>query len=257
VRLISWNVAKRVSRLAEQAAALSSAAPDVVALQEVTAGTWPLWRAALDTIGLPFAACSLDGADPARAPAARRRGGVLLAAREPLEPAEPLELPRPETTLAAQVRGITVHTVHVPNAANGWVKIETLEAVRGGLAAGRGALVLCGDLNTPRRESPDGAVMSFARDSRGRLREERGARWDAGELGVVPGLRDIGFTDAFRALHGYADRSPSWTYPRSGGGYRIDHVFTSAELSPVAAAYRHDWREAALSDHAALEVVVG
>ena len=39
---------------------------DVVALQEVTARTWPLWRAALQTIGLPHAVCSLDGADPAR-----------------------------------------------------------------------------------------------------------------------------------------------------------------------------------------------
>ena len=256
MRLVSWNVAKRVSRLAEQAAALASAAPDVVALQEVTARTWPLWRAALTTIGLPFAVCSLDGADPRREPAARRRGGVLLAAREPFEPAEPLELPRPETTLAARVGDITVHTVHVPNAANGWVKIETLEALRSGLATGRGPRVLCGDLNTPRRESPEGAVMSFARDSAGRLRAERGERWDAGELGVVPGLRDLGFTDAFRRLHGYAERSPSWTYQRGGGGYRIDHVFTSGELEPVAAAYRHEWRDAALSDHAALDVVV-
>jgi exodeoxyribonuclease-3 len=257
VRLISWNVAKRVSRLAEQAAVLGSAAPDVIALQEVTARSWPLWRVALETIGLPFVACSLESADPARQPAARRRGGVALAARTPLEPAEPLELPRPETTLAARVGDITVHTAHVPNAANGWVKIETLEALRAGLEHGHGPRILCGDLNTPRRESPDGAVMSFARDSRGRLRAERGERWDTGELGVVPGLRDAGFTDAFRALHGYAERSPSWTYQRGGGGYRIDHVFLSRELEALAAAYRHDWREAALSDHAALEVVVG
>ena len=49
--------------------------------------------------------------------------------------------------------------------------------------------VLCGDLNTPRREQPDGTVWSFARDSRGRLREERAGFWDEAELGVVPGLR--------------------------------------------------------------------
>ena len=47
--------------------------------------------------------------------------------------------------------------------------------------------VLCGDLNTPRREHPDGRVISFARDTRERLREERGERWDDAELGVVPG----------------------------------------------------------------------
>ena len=58
MRLITWNVNRRVERLAAQAAALAGRAPDVVALQEVTARSWPLWRAALATIGLPHAACS-------------------------------------------------------------------------------------------------------------------------------------------------------------------------------------------------------
>jgi exonuclease III len=231
----------------------------VIALQEVNARTWPLWRAALETIGMPWSACSLDDADPTREPAARRRGGVVLAAREPLGHAEPLALPRAETALAATVDGIAVHTVHVPYAGNGWVKVETLAAVRAGLATGSGPRILCGDLNTPRRESPAGDVMSFARDSQGRLRADRGERWDSGELGVVPGLRDLGFADAFRTLHGYAEKSPSWTWGRiagHGGGYRIDHLFTSAELRPVAAVYHHAWRDAGLSDHSALEVDV-
>jgi exonuclease III len=100
-------------------------------------------------------------------------------------------------------------------------------------------------------------VISFGRDSRGRLRPERGERWDAGELGVVPGLRDLGFADAFRALHGYERREPSWTWRRisgHGGGWRLDHVFASAELRALEASYHHSWREAGLSDHAALEV---
>jgi exonuclease III len=259
VRLITWNVARRSERLAEQAVALARREPDVIALQEVTARTWPLWRAALARIGLPHAACSLDDADPTRAPAARRRGGVALAARSPLGAAERLAVPRPESTLAAAVDGVVVHTAHVPNAANGWVKIETLNALRAGLAAGDGPRVLCGDLNTPRRELPDGTVVSFARDSRARLRPDRGEPWDAGELGVVPGLRELGFLDAFRTLHGYASREPSWTYRTIAGhdgGYRIDHVFCSPELRPLAAAYHHDWRDTGLSDHAALEVVL-
>jgi exonuclease III len=254
VRLVSWNVARRVERQAEQAAALAERAPDVVALQEITARTRPLWAAALADVGLPHARCSLDGADPARAPAGPRRHGVLLAAREPLGEAEALPVPWPESALAAAVGGTVVHTVHVPNAANGAVKVQTLRAVRAGLGEGEGPRVLCGDLNTPRRELPDGTVVSFARDSHGRLRPERGEWWDAGELGVVPGLRDLGFTDAFRTLHGYDSREPSWTWRRWGGGYRLDHVFTSAELRPVAAAYRHEWRDAGLSDHSALEV---
>lgn len=245
MRLISWNVNRRTSVLAEQAAALAGREPDVVALQEITARSWPLWQAALTTIGLPHAVCSW--------PPRSRRTVVLIAGRAPLEPAEALDVPWPETTLAARADGITVHNAHVPNAANGWVKPDTLAALRAGLAAGSGPRVLCGDFNTPRREHPDGTVISFARDTRERLRPERGDRWDGAELGVVPGLRDLGFADAFRHLHGYDRKEPSWVF-RHGGGWRLDHVFLSAELEPVAAGYHHDWRDGGLSDHSALEV---
>jgi exonuclease III len=241
VRLISWNVNRRTSVLAEQALALAERQPDVVALQEITARSRDLWAAAFATIGLPHVIWSW--------PPRSRRTVVMLAAREALEPAESLVLPWPETTIAAAAAGgVAVHTVHVPNAANGWVKPDTLAAVRAGLAATSGPRVLCGDLNTPRREHPDGTVISFARDTRERLRPERGERWDSAELGVVPGLRDLGFTDAFAD-----DRQRTWVFSH-GGGWRLDHVFLSAELEPVAATYHHAWRDGGLSDHSALEV---
>jgi endonuclease/exonuclease/phosphatase family metal-dependent hydrolase len=237
-------VARRVELLPAQAAALAAREPDVVALQELTVRSLGLWREALREAGLPYVL--------AGPPARPRRTQVLLAAREPLGPAEPLSLPWPETTVAGTAGGIAVHTAHVPNAANGWVKVRTLQAIRAGLAAGAGPRVLCGDLNTPRREHPDGTVVSFARDTKERLRAERGREWDEGELGVVPGLRDLGFADAFRALHGYVRKEPSWVF-RHGGGWRLDHVFASAELRVLGARYHHDWRDAGLSDHSALE----
>ena len=130
---------------------------------------------------------------------------------------------------------VEIHCLHVPNAANGWVKAHTLQAVRAGLQlAPRIPRVLCGDLNTPRRELDSGEVVSFARDSLGRLRPERGPVWDEAELGVVPGLRDLGYRDAYRSLHGYGSREPSWTWRRiagHGGGWRLDHLFTSAEFA--------------------------
>jgi exonuclease III len=259
VRLITWNVNRRVTQLAEQAAALAARAPDVVALQEVTARSWPLWRVALATIGLPNAQCSLDGADPGRQPLGRRRTGVVIAARAPLAPAPAIAVPWQETTIAAKVGPAVVHVAHVPNAANGWIKPDTLAALRAGLEATSGPRVLCGDLNTPRRESPDGSVISFARDSRGRLRPERGERWDSAELGIVPRLSEIGFADAFRLIHGYASREPSWTFQRMaghGGGWRLDHVFASAELAVAASTYHHAWRDSGLSDHSSLEADV-
>jgi exodeoxyribonuclease III len=242
VRLITWNVARRVTVLPDQAAALASREPDVVALQEVTARGHGLWETALRRIGLPHLVYSPGP-----------RMGVLLAAREPIEPVDPLPVPRPESTAAGSVDGIAVHAVHVPNAANGWVKVRTLEAVRAGLAAAAGPRVLCGDLNTPRREKPDGTVISFARDSKERLREERGTEWDDGELGVVPRLAELGFADAIRSLHGYAKPERSWTFPENKGGWRLDHVFVSAELELATSGYHHDWRIAGLSDHSALE----
>jgi len=260
VRVITWNVAKRVSRLAEQAMALAEREPDVVALQEVTRGSLPLWRAACATVGLRDVACSLDDAEPAREPAGRRSTGVLIAARGPVEPAARFDVPWPETTLAVVTAGVRVDAVHVPNANNGWVKVHTLQAIRAGCAqAPPGPRIVCGDFNVPRREHPDGTVISFARDSRERLRSERGPEWDAAELGVVPGLRDLGFRDAFRTVHGYTRREPSWTFRRMGGhdgGWRLDHLFVSSELEVRTSRYHHGWRDADLSDHAPLEADV-
>ena len=107
MRVVSWNVARRSSRLAEQAAALAGRDPDVVALQEVTNRTLPLWRAALETIGISHVRASLDGADPAREPAARRSTGVLLGSRTPLGDAPALPVPWPETAIAGSrvIRG--------------------------------------------------------------------------------------------------------------------------------------------------------
>jgi exonuclease III len=148
--------------------------------------------------------------------------------------------------------------VHVPNAANGQIKPQTLRAIRDGLAQARdGTRVVCGDLNTPRRELPTGEVMSFACDRYGRLRPDRGTDWDAAELGVVPGLRDLGYRDVFRAIHGYERPEPSWTWQQIAGhrgGWRLDHVFASPQLHPVGARYHHEWRDNGLSDHSALEV---
>ena len=151
MRMITWNVARRSSRLAGQAAALAAREPDVVALQEITDRTLPLWRAALARIGLPHLRASLDDADPSRAPAERRRTGVLLASNTALgDPSATLAVPWPETAVAAvassAIGAVEVQCLHVPNAANGWIKARTLQAIRAGLhMAPPSARVVCGD----------------------------------------------------------------------------------------------------------------
>src|SRR5437764_6222826 len=116
LRLITWNVARRGSRIVEQATALATREPDVVALQEITWRTLPLWRRACALLGLDYVRSSLDDARPARG-SARRITGVMLASRTPLsEVHEALAMPWPETALGAAVetgRGLVeIHCVH-------------------------------------------------------------------------------------------------------------------------------------------------
>lgn len=213
-------------------------------------------------MGLEHVRASLDDADAMREPKSRRVTGVIVASQGRLvDLDQPFPVPWPETVLCVtadtDLGPVEVCCVHVPNAANGRVKVRTLQAVRDGVATAEPARrVVCGDFNTPRRELPDGRVISFACDRRGRLRPDRGTEWDAAELGVVPGLQDFAYRDAYRTLHGYDRAEPSWTWRRIAGhdgGWRIDHIFASAQLRPVASLYHHEWREDGLSDHSALE----
>ena len=232
-----------MTRHAEQAQAVAAVTPDVVALQEVTAKTAPWWREALAAAGLPH--CAVTRAEKPR------RLGVLTAAREPLrELPKPGGLPWPERVLCTALGELEIVNVHSPiSPAPELAKVRTHEALAAYLQ-GRAPAILCGDLNTPRRELPDGEILTFAHDSKGRLREERGERWNAAERALV---KDLGWVDAYRSLHGYGERSASWTYAHDRGGWRLDHVLVCG-LEPRAAEYAHEWRRAGLSDHSALVV---
>ena len=161
-------------------------------------------------------------------------------------------MPWPEVVLSARTFGFEVHTVHVPNSRNGWIKVETLEGLIAGLREREG--ILCGDFNTPRSERKDGTVLTFAHDKHGKLRPERGERWLAAELGILTGF----WPDAFRALHPYSENDPkeiSWNWPRfPRSGYRLDHAFTTYAVDRCE--YVHEVRKTKLSDHSALEVDV-
>jgi exonuclease III len=249
VVLVSWNVAGRKSRLDDQAERVLELAPDLVCLQEVTPVTAGPWSERLTEAGLV----------PALAPLPRAREGsrplaVLTAAREPAEVVPVDDVPWPERVLAVRAGALEVVNVHSPISPKpGRVKVLTHEAVFRHLASASGPRIVLGDLNTPRREHPDGTVWTFARGRTGRLRPERGERWDAAESALIRGLEKHGFRDTFRALNGFDSKEPSWEWPRTGGGYRLDHLIASAEVSVTTCSYRHDWRrEDKLSDHSAL-----
>jgi exodeoxyribonuclease III len=249
VLLVSWNVAGRRARLDEQAGHVLGLSPDIVCLQEVTPATAAPWAKHLEEAGF-----GVTGAPLPTSREGSRPLGVLTAAREPLSVVPMDDLPWPERVLAARVGELEIVNVHSPISSKpGLVKVLTHETVFRHVASGTGPRVVLGDLNTPRREMSDGRVWTFARSRSGRLRAERGERWDAAESALIRGLESYGFRDAFRSLNSFESKEPTWEWPRTGGGYRLDHLIASAEVEVTACSYRHDWRrEDGLSDHSAL-----
>ena len=247
MRVVSWNVAGRIRRQPEQAAVVASVAPDVVCLQEVTVNSLPLWRASLEEMGLAHSVTPLDSFTPPKP----RRLGVLVAAREPLELLDPpADLPWPERVVAARLGGLEIVGVHSPiSPSPGLAKVLTHEALFAYLRDRPAPIVLCGDLNTPRRTHEDGTVLTFAHDTHGRVREERGERWVAAESALVYTLRaEHGWTDVFLEV-----QERTWTFARNRGGWRLDHVMTKG-VETRARSYAHEWRLEGLSDHSALVV---
>jgi exonuclease III len=249
LRLLTWNVAGRRTRQPEQIEVVVAAAPDVVCLQEVTVNSLPMWREALGEAGFEHTATPLDAGRPPKP----RRLAVLTAARAPFEAlAPPPGLPWPERVQCVRFAGgLEVVNVHSPiSPSPGLAKVLTHEALLAYLRDEAGPIVVAGDLNTPRRDLPDGTVLTFAHESNGRLREERGERWVAAERALVQTLRlEHGWRDPF--LEAGPERT--WTFARNRGGWRLDHVLLKG-LDVRGRAYVHEWRLAGLSDHSALVV---
>ena len=245
--IVSWNVAGRVRLLDEQAGRLLSLGADAICLQETTRSTLPRWTALLREAGYA-GVCHAEG------DGARRPLSVLSAARCSLEAKPVAAVPWPERVLAVETAGgVEIVNVHSPISTKPErAKVRTHLAVHAHLArpASR-PRVLCGDLNTPRREHADGSVWTFARDRYGRLRAERGEEWEQAELALLRGLEPYGFRDAFRTVHGYDRREISWGWARWKGGYRLDHLLV-AGLQVESCEYEQRWREEGLSDHAPL-----
>jgi exonuclease III len=248
--LLCWNVAGRMRRLHEQAQRAIALDADVVCLQEVTASSASVWTELLSAAGLDHVAVAQ--AQP-RVPAPRRPLSVLTAARAPISEIPIEGLPWRERALATRLDEVELVNVHSPISPHpGLVKVRTHEAIHAHLARGNGPRLICGDLNTPRKEHADGRVWTFARTKYGKLRPDRGERWDQAELALIKGLEPFGFRDAFRELHGPERRELSWEWPRWGGGYRLDHLIVSKELDVRRVTYLHEWREQGLSDHSPL-----
>ncbi len=255
IKLISWNVNGRVgSALDRQATALVGEAPQIVCLQEVSAGSEGPWKERLSASGLTEIATTtgLIGAG--------RRYANLIASCWPLARMSPteFEIPYPEKVLSAVVAApsvaLEVHNAHLPPGSTRPLhKLATFEGIFERLARPtRRPRILCGDFNTPRREHGDGTVETWS----GR-HAALADRWESAERNVLLGLRKFDLADAYRRLHGY-EKHPASYLPRDGDarGRRYDHVYVSEDARAVDCGYRDDWLRDGLSDHAAVWVAL-
>ncbi len=94
IRLISWNVAGRVRKLPRQVEGVMDHAPDVLALQEVTAATLPLWRSELESRQY-HVPTSFDLAKNRSELVGGRKYCVMLASRWSAQALPPREFPVP------------------------------------------------------------------------------------------------------------------------------------------------------------------
>jgi exodeoxyribonuclease III len=259
MKLISWNVARKVVRCEEQVLALQDFHPDILAFQEVLPKSAAKLRRLLPEM-------SLNNVLDTTLTAVRRPWsyGVLIASRWAIEAtAQQLAIPYPERSLSVQVSSpkctIELYTVHIPTGSrDGSIRIDTMKAIYNQLSEPSTLpRILCGDFNAPKAEGPNGELITWEQIiyKNGMVKIQRGRdRWDQVERSLIAGLTSHDFVDVFRYINGYGTRDASWRQTwRPVPGYRLDHIFASQVLKPIGCRYLHQLREAGLSDHSPME----
>lgn len=269
LKILSWNVAKRLKRVEGQVSFIERFNPDIIALQEVIPSTEKQFHFRLKK-AYPYRVSSFELAPDQTILKRARMFGQLICSKSPLEPFSPTIMPVPwqERVLSVRVchSDITfdLHTTHIPpGVSNKWIKIEMIEGIIGYLVQNPRGQLLCGDFNTPKAEFENHGLVTFGQniDKTGRVKTKRkfrggsGAAWDAGERCLFESLPKHGITDSFRKLHPDDFGAYSWLYRRGEKSFtfRFDHFFASEDLQPISCAYQNNQGE--LSDHSPILAV--
>ncbi len=165
--------------------------------------------------------------------------GVALHVRCDLAPERPAfghpEFDHENRIVTAQVGGITIASVYVPNGGKDYpAKVRFLEALAryaGQVRAGGGELLICGDLNVAREER-DVHPKQRKADAIGQRPEER----ELFERILAQGLVDLG-----REMDPDNDALFTWWAPwrnlrQRNIGWRLDYVLASESLARRASA---------------------
>jgi len=246
VKIATWNVNGIRARQAQALEWLTRERPDVVCLQELKAtpeqiqsalweaeGYWTYWHGG------------------------KAYSGVAILVRRDLAAERPgfthPDFDFEQRIVAAEVAGVTVASVYVPNGGKDFdAKVRFLEALEGWAAEfeARGApLVVCGDVNVARADI----------DVHPKERKANAIGQRPDERALLERILSRDLVDVVRALHPDDDQLFTWWAPwrnlrQRNIGWRIDYVLATTALAACATS-AVSLREVGTSDHA--PVVVG
>jgi len=246
LKVTTWNVNGVRARKDELPLWIERERPDVLALQEIKAGSDKVPEPLLC---MPGYWCYWHGH--------KGYSGVALLISKQLFPEQPLfthpEFDHETRVVTATTGGLTFLSIYVPNGGKDFeAKLRFLEALEQYVAAAhaRGeTLILTGDLN----------VAYEARDVHPSLRKQDQIGTTTEERALFARMLGHGLVDLSRKFEPDNDRLFTWWAPwrnmrEKNIGWRIDYVLPSAALAERATACTVS-REFGTSDHGPLTAV--
>jgi exodeoxyribonuclease III len=250
MKIATWNVNSIKARLANVLAWLDAAKPDVLLMQEIKTVAEGFPALEFETRGYNLA---LNGQ--------KTYNGVAIASKFPLMDVRPglpgYDDPQArylEAWVDAGDRGCRVASIYLPNGnpigtekfAYKLAWMERLYAHARGLLAGEEAVVLGGDYNVILEERDCHDPKAWAGD----------ALFQPESRAMFRRLLNLGYTEAFRALHDEPHAYSFWDYQARAyerdAGIRIDHLLLSPQAADRLVACQIDKAPRALahaSDH--------
>ncbi len=227
MKIASWNVNSIRARLEPALAWVKSANPDVVCLQELKCQEEQFPREAFEALGYN---CAVHGQ--------KTYNGVAVLSKHPLEDVTPRlkgddadEQSRYLEALISGPKGVVrVASIYAPNGNPfpgpkfdyklAW--LERLRAHAADLLRNEEPVVLMGDYNIIPQDKD-------AHNPKGWLKD---ALFQPESKDALRRIENLGYTDAFRALHPESGHYTFWDYFGSwerDNGIRIDHILLSPQ----------------------------
>ena len=228
MKIATWNVNSVKARLEPAIAWLKAANPDVVALQEIkcTDDTFP--AEAFEALGYN---CAVHGQ--------KTYNGVAILSKRPMEDVTPRlkggndddHARYIEAVITGSKGTIRVASIYAPNGnpvgtekfAYKLAWLERLRRHAADLLANEEPLALMGDYNIIPEEKDVHDPKLWIND----------ALFQPQSQAALRRIENLGYTDAFRALHAEGGRYTFWDYQagawRKNNGIRIDHILLSPQ----------------------------